>query len=265
MTAEVSTHHRRRALVTGASSGIGFELARCLAADGYALLLAARNPSALDAAANQLVAEFRIECETLVCDLGDREGPSRLIEALSKPECDIDVLVNNAGYGLVGPQTTIDGPDQLGMLDLNVRALTELTRAVWPRMIARGDGGLLNVASMAAFAPAPFMAAYAASKAYVRYFTDALWEEARGTAVRVSCLCPGATESQFHARAGTDRVGAGRMPKMTAREVARQGYQGLLNNRRLVVPGFTNKAIAKVLGCVPSGALLRVMRGSFEA
>jgi short-subunit dehydrogenase len=172
------------------------------------------------------------------------------------------VLVNNAGYGHAGALTSSDLPTQLGMVDLNVRALVELTYHFWNDMLARGRGGVLNVASTAAFQPGPLMANYYASKAYVLSFSEALWEEARGTGVHVSCLCPGPTVSKFRERAGTGktRLAKNAGAAMASAPVARMGYEGFKHNKRVVVTGLPNKFIAGVGKFLPRATLLRIVR-----
>ena len=191
------------ALVTGASAGIGVDLAECFAADGYNLVLAARTESALRQVADRLAAAYHVTATPIVADLQSIGGGTRLAEEIARRGLSVDVVVNNAGYGVAGAFDRSEAAAQLGMIDLNDRTLVELTHIYWPRMLANGRGGVLNVASTAAFQPGPLMAVYYASKAFVLSFSEALWEEARGTGVHVSCLCPGPTVSLFRERAGT--------------------------------------------------------------
>ena len=194
------------ALVTGASAGIGVDLAECFARDGYDLILTARSEAALAQVANRLAKTHEVRTHAIAQDLGAIGGGARLAEQIAARGLDIDVVVNNAGYGHAGALTSSDLPTQLGMIDLNVRALVELTYLYWDGMLGKRRGGVLNVASTAAFQPGPLMANYYASKAYVLSFSEALWEEARGTGVHVSCLCPGPTVSKFRERAGTGKT-----------------------------------------------------------
>ena len=247
-------------LVTGGSSGIGLELARCFAMDGYNLVLAARSAAALEKAASELSSQYGIQATAIASDLGAPGGAQRLIDDITRRNSHIDVLVNNAGYGAVGAMENCDVNAHLGMIDLNVRALTELTRAYWPNMIKNRRGGVLNVSSMGGFAPGPFMAIYGASKAYVLSFSEALWEEARGTGLHVSCLCPGATRSDFHQRAGTDHTPAGKVPMMSAAQVARIGYRAFQANKRVAVPGVANKLAAAIMHFIPNGILMKTLR-----
>jgi short-subunit dehydrogenase len=253
---------RPTALITGASRGIGVELARAFAARGHDLVLTARDGAALAALAGELTRSTGVEVATVACDLGAAEGPAALAAAIAAQGLRVDVLVNNAGFGDTGPFAGSERATQLGMIDLNVRALVELTHIYWPGILAAGArGGLLNVASTSAFQPGPMMSIYFATKAFVLSFTEALWEEARGTGARVSCLCPGPTESAFRLRAGTDRPRLADAGKpMRANEVAEQAYAGFAANRRVVVPGARNKAMATLAPLLPRPLVLRAVR-----
>jgi short-subunit dehydrogenase len=244
------------ALVTGASMGIGVDLAECFAADGYDLILTARSESALQALAERLAKEHRVKAIAIAVDLGERGAGSRLIEEIGRRGMVVDVLVNNAGYGIAGAFAGSKLEDQLGIIDVNDRALVELTHHTWPGMLERRRGGLLNVASTAAFQPGPLMSVYYASKAFVLSFSEALWREAAGTGVHVSCLCPGPTTSNFRARAGTGATRLSKRPKMSALEVARLGYAGFQANERVVITGFTNALAARLVPLLPRGAVL---------
>jgi short-subunit dehydrogenase len=235
------------ALVTGASAGIGVDLAECFASGGYDLVLAARTESALQEVADRLARTYGITATPIVADLQAIGGGARLADAIARRDVTVDVLVNNAGFGAAGPFDRSDRATQLGMIDLNTRVLVELTHIYWPRMIANKRGGVLNVASTAAFQPGPLMAIYYASKAFVLSFSEALWEEARGTGVNVSCLCPGPTVSKFRERAGTGKVRLAKasvpMPSMV---VARMGYDAWQANTRVVVTGARNRVMASL-------------------
>jgi hypothetical protein len=249
------------ALVTGASAGIGVDLAECLAADGYHLILAARTESALREVAARLAKTHTITATPIAVDLQAIGGGRRLAEDIKKLGLSVDVVVNNAGYGQAGAFDGSDAHVQLGMIDLNVRALVELTHIYWPSMLANRRGGVLNVASTAAFQPGPLMAIYYASKAFVLSFSEALWEEARGTGVKVSCLCPGPTVSKFRARAGTGKTRLSKtgtpMPSMT---VARMGYDAWDANTRVAVTGTRNRIMASLVPFLPRATLLRLVR-----
>jgi short-subunit dehydrogenase len=249
------------ALVTGASVGIGVDLAECFAADGYDVILAARTESALRAVADRLADAHGIRATPIAEDLGVAGGGRRLADAIQKAGLSVDIVVNNAGYGLAGGFNGSDAAGQLGMIDLNDRALVELTHIYWPTMLANKRGGVLNVASTAAFQPGPLMAVYYASKAFVLSFSEALWEEARGTGVKVSCLCPGPTASQFRERAGTGKTRLSRTgEQMPSMSVARMGYDAWQNNRRVEVTGLRNRLTASLVPFLPRRLLLRLVR-----
>lgn len=250
------------ALVTGASRGIGVELARAFARAGHDLILAARAADDLAAVAAQLTAETGAAATVIPADLGAPGGPAELAAAIAAQGLTVEVLVNNAGFGDAAAFSSSDRDKQLGMVDLNVRALVELTHRYWPDILRAGPrGGLLNVASTSAFQPGPMMAIYFASKAFVLSFTEALWEEARGTGARVSCLCPGPTESAFRARAGTDKTRLADAGKpMTAAAVAAEAYEGFAGNKRVVVTGTRNKAMATLAPLLPRTLVLKAVR-----
>jgi short-subunit dehydrogenase len=249
------------ALVTGASAGIGVDLAECFARDGYDLILTARSEEPLNEVAQRLASAHGVKAHVIAQDLGAIGGGTALANSVRMRGLDVDVLVNNAGYGHAGALTSSDLPTQLGMIDLNVRALVELTYHFWERMLANKRGGVLNVASTAAFQPGPLMANYYASKAYVLSFSEALWEEARGTGVHVSCLCPGPTVSKFRERAGTGktRLAKNAGAAMASAPVARMGYEGFRRNKRVVVTGMSNKFIAGFGKFIPRPTLLRMV------
>jgi len=249
-------------LVTGASGGIGVDLAECFARDGYDLILTARSGDALQAVATRLSNAFGVKATAIPNDLGAIGGGVRLAEEIAKRGLTVDALVNNAGFGHAGALTAAPLGTSLGMIDLNVRALVELTHIYWDAMLKRGRGGVLNVASTAAFQPGPLMAIYYASKAFVLSFSEALWEEARGTGVHVSCLCPGPTASGFRDRAGTGKTNlANASAVMPSMPVAEEGYLGWRKNRRVVITGTRNRIGARFARIMPRAMVLRVVRG----
>ncbi|HYM23263.1 MAG TPA: SDR family oxidoreductase [Vicinamibacterales bacterium] len=252
---------KQTALVTGASAGIGVDLAECFAGGGYDVILAARTESALRQVADRLTKTYGVTATPIAADLQKIGGGKTLAEEIARRGLTVDVLVNNAGYGHAGPFNGSDAATQLGMIDLNDRALVELTHIYWPGMLARGRGGVLNVASTAAFQPGPLMAIYYASKAFVLSFSEALWEEARGTGVKVSCLCPGPTVSKFRERAGTGKTRLSQagtpMPSMP---VARMAYDAWQANRRVIVTGTRNRVMASLVRFLPRTMILRAVR-----
>jgi short-subunit dehydrogenase len=235
------TATRPLALVTGASSGIGKELARVLAPD-HDLILSARRVEELNALAAELRAAHAATCHVSPADLADPRGPRQLFDATAAAGLAVDVLVNNAGFGDHGPFADAELGKLLRMIQVNVTALTELTGLFLPGMRARGRGKLLNVGSVAGFQPGPLMAVYYATKAYVNSLSEALDDELAGTGVTVTCLCPGPTRSEFRAVAGIQR-GFSVAQEMDTRAVAEAGVRGMRRGKRLVIPGFRNRLL----------------------
>ena len=249
------------ALVTGASMGIGVDLAECFAKEGYDLILAARSAAALQEVAARLSKTYAVRANVFTVDLAERGGGTRLAEAIKAAGLQVDVLVNNAGFGKAGPFAGSSIELQLGMIDVNDRALVELTHIYWSQMLARKRGGILNVASTAAFVPGPLMAIYYASKAFVLSFSEALWEEARDTGVHVSCLCPGATKSHFRERAGTGATRFGQTAAvMASMPVAQAGYKGFVENQRVVITGKGNHRTSRMVRFLPRAMVLKMVR-----
>jgi len=253
------------ALVTGASAGIGVDLAECFARDGYDVILTARTGPALEEIAQRLSKAYGVKATAIAGDLGAIGGGAKLAADIVARGLTVDVLVNNAGFGHAGGFAAEPAEPHLGMIDLNVRALTELTHIYWKGMLERGRGGVLNVASTAAFQPGPLMAVYYASKAYVLSFSEALWQEAQGTGVHVSCLCPGPTVSKFRERAGTGKT---RLSKagapMASAPVARLAYQGFRKNARVVVTGFNNQVTIGLTRLLPRSQVLKIVHGLMQ-
>jgi short-subunit dehydrogenase len=247
-----------RALVTGASSGIGEAYARALRARGRRLVVVARRADRLAALARELGGEDDVLAVPL--DLTRADAGPRLQEEMARRGVHVDLLVNNAGVGHTG--RFLDEPPEriAGMLDLNVRAVVDLTRRFLPPMVARGAGAVVNVVSTSAFQPVPYLAVYAASKVFVLSFTEALAGELAGTGVRVQALCPGLTESEFHQTAGTDKVLFTRTPMMPAAEVAEVSLRALERGRLRVVPGWQNRLVIGVQRFAPQ-ALVRAVAG----
>ena len=227
-------------LITGASSGIGLELAKCFAADGCRLILVARNTEALENLALELRQNNKIEAVVLTADLSLPETPDQIFKKLSAKKISVDVLVNNAGFGLHGAFAGLPLPRQLEMLQVNITALTELTGLFLPGMIQRKRGGILNVGSVAGFQPGPNMAIYYATKAFVLSFTEALAEELSETNLKISVLCPGPTETNFGKVARGEKTRAVQVSKMSAEEVAHIGHRAFRNGKITVVSGIQN-------------------------
>jgi len=257
----MGSRERPLALVTGASGGIGAEIARVLAGKGHDLVLVARSVERLAALTEELSRAHGIQARALAADLAQGEEPDRLARSIASEGSEVDVLVNNAGFGLHGPFVRTDGARELEMIQLNVVALTRLTKLLLPGMVARGRGRVLNVASTAGFAPGPFMAVYYATKAFVVSLSEALAEEVRGTGVTVTALCPGATRTAFAGAAGMeDSALFRRGVVMDARTVARAGVEGMLAGRTLVVPGLANKALLASIRVTPRSLVRRITR-----
>ena len=248
-------------LVTGASAGIGTELARAFAARRYDLVLAARNEAALEALGRELAANCAVKVKTAPVDLSEPGAPQALAEALAAAGVEVGVLVNNAGALSEGPfvDAAIDG--LINLLHVNVVALTALTRLFIQPMVARGQGRILNVASIAAFMPVPDLAVYAASKAYVLSLTEALGVELSGTGVVATALCPGLTDT---AMVRGSRLGrAPPLMTMTAKQVAEAGCAACLRGEAIVVPGLANRLVAGGAPLAPK-ALVRAIGGAFH-
>jgi uncharacterized protein len=249
-----------RALVTGASGGIGLELARELARHGHPLVLSARSAAKLEALAGELSAQHGVKAVAIPADLREPGGAERLARALREKDLDVDVLVNNAGVGMHGPFFAADPAAQLGLLQLNVVSLTALTRLLLPGMVARRAGRVLNLASTAAFVPGPFMATYYASKAYVLSLSVALANELAGSGVTVTALCPGATRTGFDAAAGVTRTKLFKRGVMDAASVALAGYEGMMAGKAIVVPGVRNRLLAGSAGLARRTFTARIAR-----
>jgi short-subunit dehydrogenase len=247
-------------LVTGASSGIGAALARVFAANGHELVLVARSEAELNAVADSIGAAGSIRPHVIPADLARLDGGARLAHELASRGLEPAFVVNNAGFGLAGLADELDRSEQIGMVDLNVRALTDLSLR-WIDNLKRHRGGLLNVASVAGFMPAPGMAVYFATKAYVLQFTEALHAELAPQHVRVTALCPGPVPTGFQARAGTRGMtqGLARPFTLSAEKVARAGFKGLMAGRRLVVPGIGNKILVFMPRLLPRGLVLKAV------
>lgn len=242
-------------IITGASSGIGEEIAYCAAKAGRKLVLVARSADKLRAVAEKIVALGAPAPEIVALDLGALNAGEELAAALRAKNLSVFELVNNAGYGLAVPIETADAADQIGMVDLNIRALTDLTLRFLPEIVAN-QGGVLNVASTAAFQPGPNMAIYYATKAYVLSFSEAIWFELRGRA-RVTCLCPGPVPTGFAARAS--KRGSLRLMNLSmtsASFVASRGWERFQRGQRVVIPGVLNEISALLVPLSPKALVL---------
>jgi uncharacterized protein len=257
---------RQTALVTGGSGGIGLELAKVLARHQFDVVLVARKRDLLEAAAGQLEGKFGITAHVFASDLTDPEAPQAIFDFLTNEGIAIHALVNNAGFGLGGEFVETDVKRELDMIQVNISALTHLTKLFIPAMVKRQSGRVLNVASTAAFQPGPLMAVYYATKAYVLSFSEALAEELRKTGVTVTALCPGPTETSF---AEAAQMTNSRLFKTfgvaDATSVAEYGYDAMINGKRLAIPGIRNKIIAQANRIAPRALSARLARLAQES
>jgi short-subunit dehydrogenase len=245
----------RVTLITGASAGIGTELARIFASNGHRVALVARRADRLAELAGEIAAAGGAAPIVIVCDLEQPDACDKIAATLAAQGVEVEYVVNNAGYGLFGHAIELDRADQLGIIAVNIRAITDLSLRFSDQLI-RHRGGILNVASIAGFLPGPGMAVYYASKAYVLSFTEALHQELAARGVRVTALCPGPVPSEFQARASLQPGLDSAVLNVSAAEVARQGYRGLMANKRAVLPGFGIKLVPFLLRLFPRGFIL---------
>jgi short-subunit dehydrogenase len=250
----------KAALITGASSGIGLELAHLFARDGYRLVLLARNRNTLRQIGDDLQARYSVTVRIAPKDLAHPATPAELYQELQEAGVVLDVLVNNAGFGLSGPFQGTDWNLENEMIGVNIVAATHLTKLFLPQIRAR-EGKIMNVASTAAFQPGPFMSVYYASKAYLLSFSEALAEELEGSGVTVTCLCPGPVKTNFQRRAYLQGTAMVNSPLLVdVREVARLGYEGMMRGKRLVIPGWKNRAGVELLRISPRAVVTKVVR-----
>jgi short-subunit dehydrogenase len=255
---------RKTALITGASSGIGLELARIFAREGYNLVLVARNGDRLRQLASELEKAHGARSLILATDLTEPGAAAYVLDQTTRAGLQLDVLVNNAGFGQYGLFAENDLEECLRQIQLNVTTLTHLTRLYLPGMIERKTGRILNVASTAAFQPGPLMAVYFATKAYVLHFSEALANELHGSGVTVTCLCPGATVTEFHKRANATGMKLLKMGAMDARTVAEDGYRALIAGKPVVISGVKNWLVAQSVRFSPRWLVTAIARKTQE-
>src|ERR1022692_222691 len=255
---------RKTALITGASSGIGLELARIFAREGYNLVLVARNGDRLRQLASELEKAHGARSLILATDLTEPGAAAYVLDQTTRAGLQLDVLVNNAGFGQYGLFAENDLEECLRQIQLNVTTLTHLTRLYLPGMIERKTGRILNVASTAAFQPGPLMAVYFATKAYVLHLSEALANELSGTGVTVTCLCPGATVTEFHKRANATGMNLLKFGSMEARTVAEDGYRALMAGKPLVISGVKNWLLAQSVRFSPRRLVTAIARKTQE-
>jgi short-subunit dehydrogenase len=245
----------KSALITGASTGIGYEFAHILAADGFDVALVARDEGRLSKVAAEVKQRYGRDAKVIVADLAKLEAPQQIFNRLSDENFPVSVLINNAGSGVYGPIAESDLNKDLAMLRLNMESLVALTKLFLKPMMERREGKILNVASVAAYQPTPLLGLYGASKAFVHSFSVSLNIELNGSGVTVTALCPGTTETEFHKRAGLDRgkiLRHGMMKGMSARVVAEIGYRAMMRGKPIVIPGMMNRVLAGLAKVSPA-------------
>jgi short-subunit dehydrogenase len=253
----------RTALITGASSGIGVELARQLAGRGHGVTLVARREDRLKVLADELAVAHGVRAEVIAADLTDESARAGVVDEVGERGLSIAVLVNNAGFSTMGPVQRSDPSREVAMVRTDVEAVIHLCSLVIPGMVERGAGAVLNVASTAAYQPIPGQAGYAASKSFVLSYSRSIGEELRGTGVTVTALCPGPVETGFAEAAGLSDEAAGEsLPKImwvSAPDVAKAAVAGMVKGRPVVIPGLANRALANVAGHTPRSLLVRIL------
>lgn len=242
---------RSYVLITGATTGIGYELAKLYADDGNNLILVARDEERLEKVKEELILLYNINVYSISLDLSGDNSCEELLNFVNKKNLTVDILINNAGLGSFGYLSEIEVEKELKLIDLNIRALTELTKLFLPIMISHGEGAIMNVASTAAFCAGPKMATYYASKSYVLNFTEAIYEELKGSNIKVSCLCPGPVNTGFQDKAGIRKKDAAKKALMTPKKVAEIAYKDFKKGKLIIIPGFKNKVIVTVNKFIP--------------
>ncbi len=245
-------------LITGASSGIGEEFARRLAAEGHELVLVARSETKLHELCDELMLEHKIIAHYVTLDLTEADADERLFEETEKHGFEVDWLINNAGFGSYGDFSQLGLGHELGMIDLNIRTLVALTHRYLEGMRERKSGTIINVSSAAGFQPIPFMATYAATKAFVTSFSEAIAEENRPYRIKVMALCPGSTKTNFHAAAKMDRLMEVK-GQQTSEEVVETAMRGIKSGRTRIVSGLANYIVSLLVNIVPNAVITRVM------
>ena len=258
-------HQKKRetALITGASSGIGLDLAKLMTPD-FDLVITARNQSELEKLGRELEAQHGNRVHVIPADLARPEAPTEILAEIERRGLRVDVLINNAGFGAYGIFAESDLQHDLEMIQVNIAALTSLTKLIVPGMLERKRGRIMNVASTAGFQPGPLMAVYYATKAYVIMFSEAIANELKGSGVTVTCLCPGATATKFAGRAKMEESRLFKMGAMRSEDVARTAYKGMMAGKTMVIPGVLNRAIAMSVRVTPRKMVTAISRSLQE-
>ena len=247
-------------LITGASSGIGYELAKNFARNKHNLILVARSTNKLQDLKSEILAQHQIQVEVLTCDLSQPQSAQKLFETVQNKKWSVDILVNNAGFGTHGTFVDIELKKTQDMIQLNIVTLTELTKLFLPDMISKKSGRILNVASTASFQPGPLMSVYYATKAFVLFFSEGIFEELKNTGVTVTALCPGPTESGFQQAANLGDVNLFDTMKIpTSKMVAEYGYKALMQGKVVAVHGGMNKIFSSTVGIFPRGLVRKLV------
>jgi uncharacterized protein len=260
----LNTQNRREtALITGASTGIGLDLARLMAPD-FDLIISARHQPKLEQIAQELQFRHGNHVHVIAADLAKPESPPAMLDEVGRRGLRVDVLINNAGFGAYGEFKDIPWPTEAEMIQVNIAALTELTKLFLPPMLERKHGRIMNVASTAGFQPGPLMAVYYATKAYVISFSEAIANELKGTGVTVTCLAPGATATDFAARADMEKSRLFKMGRMKSSDVARTGYKAMMSGKTLTIPGVRNWVMAESVRFGPRKLVTAIARSVQE-
>ena len=249
----------KTALITGASSGIGLELSRIFVCNNYNLIMVSQNEENLKKAKSLLQEQNdKVSIITIAKDLADSAAPQEIFDYTQQHAIQVDVLINNAGIQVYGKFHDVDIEDTLAMMNVNIFALTRLTRLYVEEMVKRGSGKILNVSSTGAFQPCPLNAAYCAAKAFVLYLSEAIAEEIKGTGVTITTLCPGATRTNFAKRADIEDIKLFRGQLLESSKVAEIGYKALMKNKSVVITGLTNKLVAESIRFMPRSVVTKI-------
>lgn len=252
------------ALITGASSGIGYELIKLIAKDGVNLVIVSRNEDKLTKVKTEIESKYRVKVKVLSKDLSDPNTPLEIFSELEREDVSVEILINNAGFGLYGKFSETDLETELEMIQVHITSLTYLTKLFLKNMLEKGYGRILNVASTAAFQPGPLHSIYFATKSYILHFSEALANELQGTGVSVTCLCPGPTETPFFKNSGVKRNRLIRLNMMDVSKVVKAGYKALKKGKVIAVPGLKNKLLAFLIRITPRNIVTRIARYATE-